>query len=531
MVNSSKSHPCSKSSSSRRSAGILLHITSLPGDYGIGEAGPRAEDFLDFLESAGQTYWQFLPLGPTSHIFSNSPYMGSSAFAGNPLVISTDRLLQDGWITREDLEPIPEFSEYFVIFENVEEFKSRILQKAFAVFKSGGENADFARFCNSSPWLHDYALFESLRKKYGFRPWNRWPRELALREPDALEAAAGELSEDVHYHKFVQFLFHTHWQQVRKKARENGVRLIGDIPIYVAWDSADVWANQECFQLDPQTLEPRYVAGVPPDYFSKTGQLWGNPLYRWKGRGGRLNPAVYQWWQNRFRRMAELVDVVRIDHFRGFEAYWRIPAGEKTAVNGKWVKGPGRAFFSRMGEAVSCIEIIAEDLGTITPEVEALRDSLGFAGMKVLQFAFGSGPDNPYLPWNFKTPNCVVYTGTHDNDTTVGWFLDPGVDEEAKRAALRFANSDGSRIHLDFIRMAYSSTARLAIIPMQDVLGFGNDCRMNTPSTTENNWVWRCAPRFITDDVARMLRDEAEFYARLAPVLEGTDDSNGSSSS
>ncbi len=520
-----KSRPvskCRQKSNSERAAGILFHITSLPGKYGIGEAGMEAEEFIDFLEKAGQRFWQFLPLGPTTSAFFHSPYMSSSAFAGNPLLISTERLVQDGWITESDLEPVPEFSEYFVIFENVISFKKRILKKAFETFKKGGENPYFGEFCHdASAWLHDYALFESLKRKFEYLPWGRWPDDIASRKPDALRVAERQLHEDVLYFKFEQFLFDTHWKEIRAKARDAGVRLIGDLPIYVAADSADVWANQECFQLDPVTHEPLFVAGVPPDYFSETGQLWGNPLYRWKKGGGRLNDAVYSWWKQRFLRTASLVDVVRIDHFRGFESYWRVPAGEKTAVNGKWVKGPGKAFFSRMGDAVACIDIIAEDLGIITPEVEALRDSLGFPGMKILQFAFDSGPANPYLPWNFRSPNCVCYTGTHDNDTTVGWFLDPEVSEQSKRAALRYANSDGSNIHLDFIRMAYSSTARLAIIPMQDALGFGNDCRMNTPGTTENNWVWRCAPRFITDDLAGMLRGEAEFYARIPETGPG----------
>ncbi len=497
-----------------RAAGILLHITSLPGPYGIGEVGQEAEDFTDFLKEAGQKYWQFLPLGPTTEGYFHSPYMSSSAFAGNPLMISTWNLVRDGWISENDLKTLPEFSEYFVIFKNVLEFKERILRKAFISFKKAGKNPWFTEFCHNSPWLHDHALFESLRRKFNLLPWYQWPREIAERRPDALKSVERELSEDILYFKFVQFLFDTHWHDMRKKAREAGISLVGDIPIYVAPDSDDVWANQDCFQLDPVSLRPKYVAGVPPDYFSKTGQLWGNPLYKWKGPGGRVNEAVYNWWKRRFERISSLVDVVRIDHFRGFESYWRVPAGEKTAVNGKWIKGPGKAFFSRMGEAVSTLDIIAEDLGTLTPEVEAMRDALGFPGMKILQFAFDSGPDNPYLPWNYRDSNCVVYTGTHDNDTTVGWFFDPKVSENSKKAALRYANSDGSRIHMDFIRMAYSSIARLAMVPMQDVLGFGSDCRMNTPSTTSNNWVWRCAPRFITEDVARMLEDEVRFYAR-----------------
>ncbi len=497
-----------------REAGILLHITSLPGHYGIGEAGPEAYWFVDFLKDAGQSVWQFLPLGPTSRVYGHSPYMSSSAFAGNPLLISIRNLIRDGWISREDADDCPEFSEYFVIFDRVEEYRTRLLKKAFATFRKLGPSPFFEEFCRRSPWLDDYALYESLKGRYKNLPWYRWPREIATHEETAVEAACRQLSGEMLYHKFVQFLFDSCWRDLRKHAANAGVRLVGDIPIYVAEDSSDVWANQECFQLDPVTLRPKFVAGVPPDYFSKHGQLWGNPLYRWKESGGRVNEPVYRWWKQRFRRMAELADIVRIDHFRGFEAYWRVPAGEETAVNGKWVKGPGRAFFNRMGDAVRCLEIIAEDLGTLTPEVEKLRDSLGFPGMKVLQFAFDSGPENPYLPWNYRTTQCVVYTGTHDNDTTLGWYFDPDVDPASKAAALRYANSDGSRIHMDFIRMAYSSIARLAIVPMQDVLGFGSDCRMNRPGTTENNWVWRCAPRFITPELAATLADQARFYAR-----------------
>ena len=502
-----------------RAAGILLHISSLPGPWGIGDLGPEAEKFLDFLKESGQSYWQFLPLGPTMAIHGHSPYMSPSAFAGNPLLISPDYLLRDGWIEADDLAGYPEFYQYLVLFEDVTTFKETLLEKAFANFlKTTQRQSAFAEFCDKSPWLNDYTLFVSLGERFSGLPWHDWPDKIARRDPQTLASVGKELSDRVTYHKFVQFLFAEQWQEFKGKADERQIRLIGDMPIYAALDSADVWAHQECFQLDPETLKPEYVAGVPPDYFSPTGQAWGNPLYRWQS-DSRLNEApneiVIKWWRRRLQRLAELVDVVRIDHFRAFEAYWRIPAADETAENGEWIKGPGAAFFARLGNALQDLQIIAEDLGTITPPVEELRNHLGFAGMKVLQFAFDGEPNNPYLPWNFTSPNCVVYSGTHDNETTVGWYLDKQVDNNCKERARRAANSDGSAIHLDFIKMAYASIAALAIIPMQDVLGFGNDCRMNWPGSSERNWVWRCAPRFLTREITKMLYQETTFYNRI----------------
>ena len=498
-----------------RTAGILLHFSSLPGPWGIGDLGPEAEKFLDFLKKSGQRYWQFLPLGPTLAIHGHSPYMSTSAFAGNPLLISPDYLLRDGWLKVDDLAGDQEFYQYLVLFEEVAACKETLLEKAFANFrKTKQQQKAFVEFCDNSPWLNDYALFVSLREKFSGLPWHDWPSELARRDPQTLATIGKELTTRVTYHKFVQFLFAEQWRELKEKAGKRQIRLIGDIPIYVALDSADVWIHQECFQLDPETLKPEYVAGVPPDYFSPTGQAWGNPLYRWQSEN-RPNEAVDKWWRWRFQRLAELVDVVRIDHFRAFEAYWRIPAPAETAENGEWVKGPGEAFFSRLDDALQDLRIIAEDLGTITPAVDKLRNRLSFAGMKVLQFAFDGQPNNPYLPWNFTSPNCVVYSGTHDNQTTVGWYLDEQVDKNCKERARRAANSDGSAIHLDFIKMAYASIATLAIIPMQDVLGFGCDCRMNCPGSNERNWAWRCAPRFITREIAEMLYHEATFYNRI----------------
>ncbi len=509
---------------SDRAAGILLHLTSLPSPWGIGDLGPEAEKFLDFLKESGQRYWQFLPLGPTLEIHGHSPYMSTSAFAGNPLLISPDYLLRDGWIKACDLPENPDFYQYLVRFKKVATFKELLFEKAFAKFLETAppQNA-FSKFCDNTHWLEDYTFFVSLSEKFCASPWHEWPLDVARRNPQTLKTIREELAGRITYHKFIQFIFAEQWRGFKEKAETRKIRLIGDIPIYVALNSADVWAHQECFQIDQDTLKPEYVAGVPPDYFSPTGQAWGNPLYRWQSDNlldKTLNKTVLKWWRQRLQRLAELVDVVRIDHFRAFEAYWQIPATSETAENGEWIKGPGEAFFSQLGDAIKNLSIIAEDLGTITPPVEELRKRLGFAGMKVLQFAFDGNLNNPYLPWNFTSTNCVVYTGTHDNETTLGWYLDKNVNIECKTRARHAANSDGSAINLDFIKMAYASIAALAIIPMQDALGFGSDCRMNWPGSNERNWAWRCAPRFLTKEISKMLYHEAVFYNRISDNLK-----------
>ncbi|MFH1217567.1 MAG: 4-alpha-glucanotransferase [Pseudomonadota bacterium] len=498
----------------RRSCGILVHVTSLPGPYGIGDLD-SACFFLDFLEQAGQSYWQFLPCGVGSGAFGHSPYMSLSAFAGSPLLISPNFLLEKGLLLKEELAATSSFSEYTIDFQTVSDYKERLLINAFRRFDVLDLYHDaFDEFVHEhAAWLDDYALFMSLREKFGLRPWYEWPRSLARHEEKSVVAAARELAEPIRFHKFVQFVFFEQWRRLRQASRRKNIKLIGDIPIYVGNDSADVWGNQSCFDLDRKTLKPRYVAGVPPDYFSETGQRWGNPLYLWE-KGGKPNQRLYQWWSERFDHIGKMVDVVRIDHFRGFASYWRIPADEETAINGKWVEGPGIEFFRQVEKATENLVIIAEDLGVITPDVEKLRDSFGFPGMKILQFAFDSDQDNSYLPHNYTTDNCVVYTGTHDNDTTVGWYFDNQVSSVAKNRARRYANSDGGVVHRDFIRMAFSSVARLAIVPLQDALGFGSDCRMNRPSVAAGNWIWRCAPRFLTNDLVRYLADEALFYGR-----------------
>ncbi|NPA24958.1 MAG: 4-alpha-glucanotransferase [Deltaproteobacteria bacterium] len=505
---------------STRAAGILLPLTSLPSRWGIGDLGPEAESFLDYLESAGQSLWQILPLGPTEAVHGHSPYMSPSAFAGNPLLISPDRLQSDGWLEPDEL-PERDFYQYLVRFDEVWDCKQEIFQRAFAHFcRDSRSEEDFHRFRRASPWLRDYALFTSLGEKYSGKPWYEWPPEIARRQPEVLAGLEIELAERIAYHEFLQFLFDKQWRNFKSKAARRGIRIIGDLPIYVALNSVDVWAHQECFQLDPTSGRPQFVAGVPPDYFSPEGQSWGNPLYNW-GSDGRLNPAVVAWWEKRLARLKEMIDIIRIDHFRGFEAYWRIPAGADGAAAGEWATGPGAEFFRLLAPVFDDFPVIAEDLGTITPAVEKLRSECGFAGMKVLQFAFDQHPDNPYLPWNFRGTDYAVYSGTHDNETTVGWYLNPEISEASKAQARRAANSDGSAIHLDFIRLAYASTAALAIIPMQDVLGFGNDCRMNRPGSNERNWAWRCAPRFLTPETAARLKDLAFFYNRFPGYLSG----------
>lgn len=505
-----------------RASGILLHISSLPGEYGIGDLGRGSRDFIDFLQHSGQSYWQMLPLGPTEQACGNSPYMSCSAFAGNPLLISPEQLIKDGWIRSEQLPPCPaDFSEYTVAFDQTTVWKKEILALAWQSFKKNTETHQaevfFKKLTDDLPWVGEYGLFMALKKKFGQKGWSQWPTGLRRYETEAVRAAEKELQEEVQYYQFEQYLFFQQWAKLHAYAAEKGIRIIGDLPVYVALDSSDVWANQAIFMLSPKSCRPSHISGVPPDYFSKTGQLWGNPLYHWHSRTSAVKEQLYSWWEQRLRTVLSIVDVIRIDHFRGFESYWSVPAKEKTALNGAWKKGPGLRFFREMEKRLGSLPVIAEDLGVMTPEVEKLRDTLGYPGMKILLFAFDGRPDNAYLPYNM-TRNCVVYTGTHDNDTAVGWYLNGEVAEEAKKQAKDYVtqcNDDVSFFHEQMIYLAQSSVAGLCILPMQDVLGFGNDCRMNTPGTGSNNWQWRCAPRFITDDLARHLRKTTAFFGRL----------------
>ncbi|MDZ7642188.1 MAG: 4-alpha-glucanotransferase [Desulfurivibrio sp.] len=499
-----------------RGSGVLLHLSSLPGDFGIGDIGPTARAFIDQLAAAGQRYWQFLPLVPTSPGLDNSPYMGLSAFAGNPLLISPEQLVADNLLSADWLRP-PGFSEHQVDYAGVLAWKRQLLEAAIRNLGAAPWQAEYRRFVAAeADWLADYALFMALHEENQGAAWYDWPSKLARRQPAALAAARRRLAAGIDFHQGCQFIFFRQWEQLRQYAAGQGVSLIGDMPIYVAPDSAEVWARPEIFILDEQTLQPTLVAGVPPDYFSATGQRWGNPLFRWDG-DKRTRARLERWWERRLRLQLRLADIVRIDHFRGFEACWQIPAAEPDAVNGQWVKGPGERFFRQMEKALgSSLPIIAEDLGLITPEVEELRDQLGLPGMKVLQFAFDSDETNVYLPHNYPHRNCVVYTGTHDNDTTMGWFLSEKCTPEAQRRLLRYLGWEREgAVHWGLIRLALASVAALAIIPLQDVLGFGADCRLNTPGTSQGNWRWRLAPGFLSAEAMAQLREETEFYNRL----------------
>ncbi len=499
-----------------RVAGILLPISSLPAPYGIGDLGPAAHRFIDFLSLAGQKYWQILPLGPTGSVFGNSPYMSCSAFAGNPLFISPELLIRDGLLKQDEIST-DFFSQYLVEYDNVRQHRDKILHLAWKRFRHGEGEFSLDDFKKRNPWVMTYALFLCLKENYDQAPWYTWPRDIRFLQTDATERAAGEFADLLDYHIFVQYLFFRQWHELHEYARKNNIRIIGDLPIYVALDSVDVWANQEIFVLQEKSGRPKAVAGVPPDYFSPDGQLWGNPLYRWHARSKTIKQHLYDWWQQRLAAVFAMVDVIRIDHFRGFESYWSVPAGARTAKAGSWKKGPGISFFQEMENRLGRMPVIAEDLGLITPEVEKMRNKLGYPGMKILLFAFDGNVDNSYLPHNFHH-NCVVYTGTHDNDTAVGWYLSPDTSPQARNQAKRQANQvndDAASFHHDMIYLAYSSVADTAIIPLQDILGFGNDCRMNTPGTSKGNWQWRCAARFINDELAGQLYDITAFFNRL----------------
>ena len=508
-------HTQAKNLIPHRAAGILMAVFSLPSPYGIGDLGKGSHLFLDFLGTARQSYWQILPLGPTSSVFGNSPYMSFSAFGGNPLLISPDPLINQGILSRHDVPTLPE-GEYSVNYKIVSKQKYHWLGLAWQRLRSTELASRLAAFKASHTWATELGLFLACRELYHSRPWYEWPTPVRHREPTTLATLKHDLADRIDEFCFHQLLFLDQWNTLRSKARKQQIAIIGDLPIYVGLDSVDVWANQEIFQLDPESCRPTHIAGVPPDYFSATGQLWGNPLYRWNTRHPDVRDHLYRWWEQRLSHLYSLVDIVRIDHFRGFAAYWSVPADKTTAVDGTWQKGPGRSFFRSMEKRLGKLPVIAEDLGVITPDVEHLRDSLGYPGMKVLLFGFDGNPDNPHLPHNIAA-NSVVYTGTHDNDTAVGWFLNPDISRAAKRRAKRYANrsdEDASTFHRDLLHIAFASRARLAVAPMQDVLGFGNDCRMNIPGTVSGNWQWRCAERFISPQLADWLGDMTHFFGR-----------------
>jgi 4-alpha-glucanotransferase len=506
----------------QRAAGILLHPTSLPGPHGIGELGPEATVFLDFLAETGQGLWQVLPLGPTG--YGDSPYQCFSAFAGNPLLVSLDRLRDEGLVSAADLKGASALPDEEVDFGAVIEFKQPLLARAFAAFETTAtplRREAFESFVSDhATWLPDFALFMALKRANRGAAWNAWDRALVRREGEALARARRELARAIREVEFEQWLFFEQWADVRRQAHERGIRIMGDIPIFVAHDSADVWAHPEIFHLAADG-RPSFQAGVPPDYFSATGQLWGNPLYRWPA----LARTGYAWWIERFRAVLALVDLVRLDHFRGFEAYWKVPGEAETAVKGRWEKGPAAAFFEALRGALGELPIVAEDLGVITPEVEALRDSLGFPGMAILQFAFGvDAHANDFLPHNFPK-NKVVYTGTHDNDTVVGWWT-AGVGDSTRTAeevakeherALIYCGGDGTAIHWDFIRTLFVSVADTVIVPLQDVLGLGSVARMNLPGRGAGNWRWRYSTSDVTPEVRKRLRAITEGSGRCRP--------------
>jgi 4-alpha-glucanotransferase len=490
----------------KRKSGILLHPTSLPGKGGIGSLGKEARAFVDFLSHSGQSLWQVLPLGPTA--YGNSPYSCYSAFAGNSLLIDLETIAQEGDLSPADL--VCELPDDRVDYPLVERHMNGALRRAAANFFAMGDQhrrEEFHFYCNNTFWLDDYSLFMALKELNDGKIWPKWPREIACREPDKLRLVREKVGVAIGEHKYMQWQFARQWLGLKKCANDLGIEVIGDIPIFVAYDSADVWANPQFFHLDEKG-RPTVVSGVPPDYFSKTGQLWGNPLYNWEA----IAFHGYSWWVERMKSSLEMYDIVRLDHFRGFEAFWEIPAMEKTAERGRWVRGPGADLFNVLMDKIGPMPVIAEDLGVITPDVDALRERFGFPGMKILHFAFDSGPGNPYLPHNHEKDS-VVYTGTHDNDTTVGWFSK--LNNNGKKQVLAYLNSDGKNIAGDLIRAALASVADMAVIPLQDILGLDSSARMNIPGTASKNWSWRFSRDDLNDKHCERLYKLTEMYGRL----------------
>lgn len=503
-----------------RSSGVLLHPTSLPGHHGIGDFGPEAYRFIDFLHAAGQKLWQVLPLNPTG--YGDSPFQCFSASAGNPLLISLDHLVEQGILRKDDLRPVPSFPTESVDYGAVAAFKIPLLHRAAVNFFANppaGKQREFQEFAEThDSWLEDFALFMAVKEEHNLVAWTKWSVDIARRQPEAMRRKREELARAIDAHKFFQYIFFKQWQKLREYGREREIRVVGDVPIYVAHDSADVWANPQFFLLDG-VGNPLTIAGVPPDYFSATGQCWGNPIYNWP----LLKQAGFQWWVERLRAALRLYDFIRIDHFRGFEAYWEVPGNETTAINGRWVKGPGKELFSVLRKELGDLPIIAENLGVITPEVEALRHEFELPGMAILQFAFGNDPQAPtFKPHNYVR-DLVAYTGTHDNDTVVGWWTSRGKGDSTRttedvmkehayaRAYLGFTDDP---IHWVLIRAVMSSVAKTAIVPMQDLLGLGSDARMNLPGAPSGYWKWRMKPGTARDEIALKLKELALLYDR-----------------
>ncbi len=493
-----------------RRAGVLLHPTSFPGPHGIGELGAHGRHFLDWMEQAGQTLWQVMPLGPTG--YGDSPYQCFSAFAGNPMLIDLDSFVQAGLLAEDDLDSLRRLPEEAVEYGAVIPLKSGLLFQAFMAYQrdaDGEEKSRFEAFCQRfAGWLEDDALFMTLKHFRDGRNWTEWPELERDRDEETLQRLRGELAERIQFHKWLQYQFFEQWWALRAYANEKGIQILGDLPLFVAHDSADVWANREKFHLDERGY-PTVVAGVPPDYFSETGQRWGNPLYKWDAH----RAEGFGWWEARFRTLFEMLDWVRIDHFRGLEAYWEIPASEETAIKGHWVKAPGAELFGTLLGRFSEMNVVAEDLGVITDEVVALRKQFNFPGMRVLQFAWGAGSDNSFLPHNYEVDS-VVYTGTHDNNTTVGWLAQEATPLMKKHMQEYMGRKLGT-ITDEFLRLAYASTAAVAVVPMQDVLALGPEARMNKPGNAVGNWSWRLKTEQLTDQRARALRELATLYGRI----------------
>lgn len=498
----------------KRSSGIIMHISSLSNKYGIGTFGKEAYEFADFLDKAGQKYWQMLPLGPTS--YGDSPYQSFSAFAGNPYFIDFDILNKDGLLDKEDYENVnfgndPEAIDYGIIFEN----KIPVLRKAYDNFRNREElQESFNEFKKNEFWLEGYAMYMAIKNSFELKSWQNWDNDIKLRQPEALERYKEELKDDIEFWSFIQFEFYKQWTALKEYVNKLGIEIIGDMPIYVAEDSADIWSNPDAFLLDKETLKPIKVAGCPPDIFSATGQLWGNPIYDWNW----MDENGYKWWIERIKHSLKLYDWIRIDHFKGFESYYSIPYGEDTAINGEWVKGPGMKIFDAIRNELGDVNIIAEDLGTLTEETIKLRDDNNFPGMKILTFAFDSDSENMFLPHNYDK-NFIAYTGTHDNDTVRGWIETTGTKEQVENAVKYLNLTEEEGYNWGLIRGIWSSVANVSIAQMQDFLDLGNEARTNLPSTLGQNWRWRIKKGACTDELAEKIYDMSKIYGRCKELL------------
>ena len=496
-----------------RKAGVLAHPTSFPSPFGIGDLGDSAYRFIDFLEASGQTLWQVLPVGPTG--YGDSPYQSFSSFAGQPLIISPQKLYEMGLLEEGDIKDVPDWDPKAIDYGPVIIYKNGLLKKAFETFEKTKEETltkAYRSFCTKErKWLGDYALFMAAKDHHGGVVWTEWDKEIAFPTEATKKKWNKKLAKQIKYYKFIQFLFYRQWFDLKAYANDKNIQVIGDTPIFVAFDSTDVWANKELFYLDSKGY-PTIVAGVPPDYFSATGQLWGNPLYKWEVH----QADGFKWWINKVEGALKIVDILRIDHFRGFEAYWAVEYGAPNAIEGEWCKAPGMALFKAIQEDLGHdIPIIAEDLGVITPEVEELRDTYGLPGMKILQFGFETVEENGFLPHHF-VPNSVCYTGTHDNDTTLSWY--GTITEESRDKIRRYLNTDGNSIVWDMIRACYGSVSRMAIVPLQDLMYLGNESRMNTPGVAAGNWQWRYTEDMLSQDIQEHLLYVTTLYGRLQAV-------------